>query len=219
MNCKNCLFVTSALVVACAGGALAFAQQGSDKHAPASHQGGQPEMKLPPGWTMDDMQACMVAGTPGEQHAFFGAQNGTWHGKEKMWMGPGTEAINTTCTATIASVFDGRYSRMTFSSEIPDMGPFSGEATMGYDNVTGEYHCTWIDSMSTGVMNGKGTLSADKKVMTWNYSYNCPITKKPTTMRQVDTYKSENEMKMEMWAKDPKSGKEYKMLDIDYTRK
>jgi hypothetical protein len=28
----------------------------------------QPEMKLPPGWTEDDMKACMLAATPGKMH-------------------------------------------------------------------------------------------------------------------------------------------------------
>lgn len=223
MNCKNCLFVTSALVVACAGGALAFAQQGSDKHAPkaepAGHQGGQPEMKLPPGWTMDDMQACVAAGTPGENHAFLASRTGTWHGQEKMWMGAGTEPMTLTCTSEVTSMWENRYVRSTMSGDMGEWGMFHGEATMGYDNLTNQFVCSWVDNMGTMIMNGTGTLSPDKKTLKWTYNYTCPITKKPAVMRQTDTFISENEAKMEMWGMDPKQNKEYKMIEIHFTKK
>ncbi len=227
MVCKNCLVVSAAIVVACVGGAIAFAQNEKPKAPPSNPHAnnphaapqGQPEMKLPKGWTMEDMQACMVAGTPGEQHQFMASHAGTWHGKETMWMGPDSEAMNTTCTAVNTSLLDGRFVRVNVNSEMPGMGPFMGEGTYGYDNVSGKYVCSWIDSMSTGFSTGTGELSADKKTMTWNFTFNCPITKKPAMMREVDTFKSENEMTMEMFGNDPKTGKEFKMIHIDYTRK
>lgn len=225
MICKNCV-VTAAVVVACVGGAFAFAQQDSkgkgqnpDANPHAAAPAGQPEMKLPPGWTMEDMQACAVAGTPGEQHAFLASHAGTWHGKETMWMGAGSDPMNTTCTAEVKPMWDNRFTRMNMSGEMPGWGPFHGEATMGFDNIAGKYVCSWIDNMGTMVMQGTGTLSDDKKTMKWTYNYTCPITKKAAVMRQTDTFISENEMKMEMWGMDPKQNKEYKMIEIHFTKK
>jgi hypothetical protein len=222
MNCKNCVIVTSALAVACVAGALAFAQdsKGKNPHAdPHAAAHGQPEMKLPQGWTMDDMQACMVAGTPGENHAFLASNAGTWHGQEKMWMGAGSEPMNTTCTAEVKPMFENRFTRMTLNADMPGFGPFMGEATMGYDNLAGHFVCSWIDNMGTMIMQGTGNLSPDKKTMKWTYNYTCPITKKPAVMRETDTFISANEMKMEMWGMDPKQNKEYKMIEIHYTKK
>ena len=51
------VFVAAAGIAALVG-SLAIADAAKET-APA----GQPEMKLPPGWTMDDMKACMLAAT------------------------------------------------------------------------------------------------------------------------------------------------------------
>ena len=47
----------------------------------------------------------------------------------------------------------------------------------------------------------------------------CPVTGKPTVMKDVETIVSDKERKLEMWATEPKSGKEYKMMQIDFVRK
>ncbi len=54
--------------------------------------------------------------------------------------------------------------------------------------------------------------------MTLNYNHNCPLTKKPTVMREVETVTGPNTKTMEMFGIDPKGGKEFKMLSINLTR-
>jgi hypothetical protein len=212
----------SVLVSLCIAGAVALAgsyalAQQAKEAKPAAP--GKPEMKLPAGWTEADMQACTAAGTPGKMHAHLAADVGTWLGKNTMWMGPDSEPVKTACTATVADVMDGRFVKCEVSGEMPEMGPFKGFGLYGYDNVTAQFVGVWIDNCGTGIMNGVGELSADGKVMTWKYTYTCPITKKPTTMREVDTVTGPNSKTQEMFAVDPKSGKEYRMLLIEYTRK
>ena len=58
---------------------------------------------------------------------------------------------------------------------------------MGYNNVTDQFESTWVDSMSTGTMMSKGTLSADKKTLTMNSECFDPMTKKPCAGREVVT--------------------------------
>ncbi len=172
---------------------------------------GQPEMQLPPGWSEADMQACMVAGTPGEMQAILAKGAGRWQGDCTMWMGPGTEPMPKSpgsCVSTM--VMDGRYLKTEVAGDMPGMGPFMGTGYSGYDNVSGKFVAFWLDNHSTGFMNGTGELSKDGKTMTWNFSYNCPITKKPTIMREIDTWPNDHTMIMDMFATDPKSGKEYK---------
>ncbi len=200
----------------CVAGGLALAA--SVVIAQQSQEGGQPEMKLPPGWTAEDMQACMLAGTPGKMHEYLAKDQGLWHGKNTMWMGPGAEPVNSDCTATFTPMMDGRFLKCEVAGDMPGMGPFNGFGLYGYDNVTQTFVGVWVDNCGTGIMQGTGNLSSDGKTMTWSYTYNCPITRKPTVMREVETRTGPYTKTFEIFGPDPKSGKEYKMMSIAYTR-
>ena len=187
---------------------------------PAMGGHGAQDMKLPPGWSMEDMQACMAAGTPGKNHEMLAKSTGVWKGKSTMWMGPGMEPpMKSECTSTITTVMDGRYTKNVIEGDMPGMGPFHGLGFNGFDNVSQKFVSSWIDNHSSGIMNGTGELSADGKTMTWIYTYNCPIRKAPAKMREVHRYTSDNAMTFEMYGDDPKTGKEYKMMEIQFTRK
>lgn len=211
------LIVLGFAAAAFVAGTVAVAQNAQE---PKSGAGAPPpEMPLPAGWTAEDMQACMAAGMPGKNQEWLGKQAGIWHGKTQMWMSPDAEPSSSECTNTVTVMMDGRYIKAEMSGEVPGMGPFSGMGITGYDNVAEKFVGTWIDNHSSGIMNGVGELSKDGKTLTWTFSYHCPLTKKPATMREVDTYPDSNTMIMDMFAKDPKSGKEYKCMHIEFTRK
>src|SRR5688572_31189287 len=55
---------------------------------------GKTEMKLPPGWTAQDMQAMVAAGTPGKMHQHLAKDVGTWEGKTTCYM-PGSDQPTT----------------------------------------------------------------------------------------------------------------------------
>ena len=173
-----------------------------------------PQMKLPPGWTMEDMQACMVAAAPGKMQQLLAKDAGEWRGKCTMWMAPDTEPMTSNCSSLITPIMDGRFVKIEMNGEMPGMGPFSGMGINGYDNVAQKFNSTWVDNHSSGIMNGTGDLSADGKTLTWNYTMSCPITKKPTTIRQVETSVDDNTKKIEMFGDDPKTGKEFKMMSF-----
>lgn len=180
----------------------------------------QPDIKLPPGWTAEDMQACMVAGTPGKMHEFLSKSAGTWAGKCTMWMGPDTEPLKCESTATVTPIMEGRYVKVDQTGEMPaGMGTYVGSATYGFDNVSQKFVCAAIDNHSTGIITGTGELSPDGKTLTWNFTFNCPVTKKPAVMREVETITGPNTKTLEMFAPDPKSGKVYKMMSIELTKK
>jgi hypothetical protein len=216
--------------------AVAIAQTGRDNKKPttptppshASNDKGQAMPELPPpppGWTQEEWvachTACMEAGTPGENHAFLNKGVGTWKGTTKMWMAPGTEPSNGECTTVVTSILGGRYTKAEITSTC-DMMPgmvFNGVGTYGFDNTTDTFQTTWMDNMSTATMCGTGELSSDKKTMTWVYNFTCPYTKKPMTMREVEHFVSDNEVKIEFFMPDVKTGKEFKMMEIISTRK
>lgn len=194
-------------------GSLAIAEDAKDAKVQA-----QPEMKLPPGWTADDMKAMVDAATPGKMQQLLGKEAGEWHGKHQMWMPPGGgEPMRSQSKTTITPIMDGRYTRIDVAGEMPGMGPYTAQGIYGYDNVTGKFVSTWIDNQSTGIMTGEGELTADGKSITWQFAYNCPLTKKPAVMRQTETVGGNNKT-LEMFGADPKTGKEFQMMRIDATR-
>jgi hypothetical protein len=203
-----CVAVLAAIAVR-----SALAQPASEQ--PAAQP---PGMQLPPGWTQADMQACMAAITPGKMHEHLAKSVGTWKGSNTMWMYPGAQPVKTQCTSVVTSMMDGRFVRIEMTGEMPGMGPFNGFGINGYDNAAGKFVSMWIDNCTTSILNGTGEMSADGKTLTWTYTYTCPLTKKPTKMRQIETMTGPGSMLLEAHATDPKSGKEYKMIEIEFAR-
>ena len=79
----------TSLTLACLGlvalTAAAYAADAKKTAAPAA--------QLPPGWTAEEMERCIKAGTPGEGQARLMKDVGTWVGKSSFWMAPGMEPI------------------------------------------------------------------------------------------------------------------------------
>jgi hypothetical protein len=184
---------------------------------------GQPAVgaapQLPPGWTQEDMQKCMKAGMPGEQHERLGKGVGTWVAKTTMWMTPDSEPITSEGTSTLEPFMDGRYFKAEMDGEMPGMGPYHGFGLYGFDNVSREFVSMWVDNHSTGIMHGTGKLSDDGKKLSWTYTGNCPLTEKPMKMREIETTTGADTKTLDMFGEDPKTGKEFQMMHIDLTRK
>ena len=211
MSCRKFFSAATIAVVGFGAGVGALAMTQDQQQQP-------PEMPLPPGWTQSDMEACMVAGTPGEMHKLLASDAGTWEAKTSMMMYPGAEHMESVGTTTITPIMDGRYIHMEIAGEMPGMGPYQATGVCGFDNVSQKFVSGFIDNHSTGLMTGTGELSRDKKTLTWTYTYNCPINKKPATIREVHTTTGTDTKTIEAWMKDPKSGEEFKMMTIEMTR-
>jgi len=223
MNRNGRIVFSSAAVVAILGGSFAFAQQDSKKpvkpEMPAAAAAAQDHgMELPPGWTAEDMQACMMAGMPGEMQQMLVDGAGVWKGTCKMWMAPDTEAMENECTTVVTPILDGRYVTVEMTGEMPGMGPFKGMGINAFDNVSQKFQGTWIDSFSTQIMFGTGEINSARDTITWDFTYNCPIKKAPVKMREIQRNTGKDSMSLEMHTTDPKSGKEYKMMEISMKR-
>ena len=176
-----------------------------------------PGMKLPEGWTEADMMACMLASTPGKMQKLLTDGAGDWTGTNTLWMAPGSEGVPTKCSAKITPILDGRFTKMEFSGEMPGMGPYSGFGLYGFDNVSQKFVGIWIDNHGTGMMNGLGTLSEDGTTINWDFNFNCPVTKAPAKMRQIEKIGS-NTRTIDMFGPEPKSGVEYQIMKLELTR-
>jgi hypothetical protein len=143
---------------------------------------------------------------------------GTYEAKVKSWHEPGGPAMEETGTATRTMTLDGRVLVEEFKGSMMGM-PFTGHGMRGYDNVSGKYWATWMDSMSTGLMVSQGTCDeTNKKACTFTGSWNDPIKKSPVTARMTSRWTSPTTEVFEMHGPG-RDGKEMKMMEITYTKK
>ena len=167
-----------------------------------------------------DQQAMMELwkklGTPGEPHKLLATLAGSWTTKTKEWMEPGKPPVESTGTAEMKMLLDGRFLYQEYHAQM--MGqPYSGIGIDAYDNMTKKYVTTWIDSMGTGIFMMEGTASADGKTITLKGSHPEPGGGK-MTHRAVWKIVDNNSQTFDMYGAHH-GGKEMKMLEITYTRK
>ena len=163
-----------------------------------------------------EMEAYTKAGTPGAAHKKMAAEVGAYTTKVKSWHAPGQPPTEETGTATRSMALDGRVLVEDFKGSMMGM-PFTGHGMRGYDNVTGKYWSTWNDSMSTGLMVSEGTCD-DKGACIFKGSWNDPIKKAAVTARMTSRWTSPTVEMFEMYGPG-RDGKEFKMMEITYTRK
>ena len=181
----------------------------------SAQTGNQPPQMTPE--QKAEMEAYMKAGTPGAPHQALASAAGNYDLRVKSWHQPGSPAMEDTGTATRTMALDGRVLVEEVTSTM--MGsPFTGHGMMGYDNVTGKYWSTWNDTMSTGLMLSEGTCNAQMKPCTFTGHWNDPVKKAPVKARMTTRWTSPTVQVFEMYAPG-KDGKEFKMMEITYTKK
>jgi hypothetical protein len=163
------------------------------------------------------MKSMMEYATPGKEQAMLAKSNGTWKAETTMWMAPDAPPMVSKGTANTKMIMGGRYQQMTFKGDM--MGqPFEGIGTTAYDNARKVWTSSWIDNMSTGIMNMEGTWDEATKTMTTTGKMLCPANGKWCEMKEVFKMVDDNTQVMEMYGPDMKTGKSYKNMEIKLTR-
>lgn len=115
-----------------------------------------------------EMDAWMAAGMPGESHKKLEPMVGSWNVTQKFWMEPGKEPVETQATSEHTWALGGRFVEQRFTGTMPGMDTsFEGRGFTGFDNVTGKFVGTWMDSLSTAMLSFEGTVSPCGKVLTF----------------------------------------------------
>jgi hypothetical protein len=162
------------------------------------------------------MEMYQKLATPGEPHKLFASLVGSWTTTTKEWMEPGKPPTESTGTAEMKMLLDGRFLQQEFNSQM--MGqPFSGIGIDGYDNLRKRYVTTWFDTWSTGIFQMEGTASADGKTITLKGQHDEPGGGH-MTHRAIWKIVDGNTQTFDMYGTH-KHSKEMKMLEITYTRK
>lgn len=155
----------------------------------------------------------------GKMQEMLATWSGTWTTESTMWMGEGEAPVKSTGTAVNSMILGGRYQSSKNTSNMMGM-PFEGMSTVGYDNAAKQFISTWIDNMGTGMMIMKGPWDEATKTMTLSGTMTdiCRPGKE-CSFKEVFTVVDDNTQKMVMRGPDPKTGKEYKMMELTFTRK
>jgi hypothetical protein len=155
--------------------------------------------------------------TPGDMHKMMAAWDGTWTGEMNMWMNPAEPPTKTTTTAVNKMIMNGLYEESNHSGNMMGM-PFSGKSILGYDNHKKMFVNSWIDNMSSGIMNMEGPWDAATKSITLKGKAMDAGMKTVIDVRQVFKVVDDNNHSLEMYMVMP-DGKETKSFEIKYTRK
>jgi Protein of unknown function (DUF1579) len=162
------------------------------------------------------MEVYKKLATPGEPHKQLESLAGSWTTQTKEWMEPGKPPAESSGSADMKMLLDGRFLQQEFSSTM--MGqPYSGIGITAYDNLRKKYVSTWIDSMGTGIFLMEGTASADGKTITLKGGHDEPGGGH-MTHRAVWKIVDSNTQTFDMYGTHD-HGKEMKMMEITYTRK
>lgn len=116
------------------------------------------------------MEMWMKLAQPGEPHKLFASLAGNWTTKSKEWMEPGKPPTESTGSAEMKMLLDGRFLYQEYTGQM--MGqPFSGIGIDAYDNVQKKYFTAWMDTMGTGIFIMEGTASDSGKTITLKGSH------------------------------------------------
>jgi hypothetical protein len=167
-----------------------------------------------------DPQAMMEVYTklaaPGEQHKQLANLAGSWTTKTKEWMEPTKPPEESTGSAEMKMLLDGRFLQQELTGQM--MGqPFSGIEITAYDNLLKRYVTSWMSTMGTGIFTMEGTASTDGKTITLKGQHAEPgggYMKHRAIWKIVDS----NTQTFDMYGTHP-GGKEWKMMEMTYTRK
>ena len=166
--------------------------------------------------SQEEMKAMMAYMTPGQIHQMMAKSTGDWTGVVTMWAQPGAAPMTMTCTSNNKMILDGRYLVSTAKGTIMNM-PFEGISTTGYDNAKKVFVNSWIDNMGTGMMHLEGTWDAQTNAINFSGTMVDPASGKDVPVREVMKFVDDKSQVMEMYG--IADGKEYKSMEIKYSRK
>ena len=163
-----------------------------------------------------DEKAMMAYMTPGETHQMMAKSVGSWTGAITMWMQPGAPPMNMTGETQNEMILGGRYLQGKNTGNMMGM-PFEGIGVTGYDNAKKVFVTSWIDNMGTGMMFLEGTWDNQNKSINFSGKMVDPISGKDMPVREMIRFVDDNTQVMEMYT--TAKGKEYKSMEIKFTRK
>lgn len=161
-------------------------------------------------------EAFAKLATPGAQHKQLSSLTGIWTTTTKEWMEPNKPPVETTGSAELKMLLDGRFLQQALTGQMMEK-PFSGIMITAYDNLLKHYVTTWMSTMGTGIFTMEGAQEPDGKTIILEGQHAEPgggYMKHRAIWKIVDN----NTQTFDMYGAHH-GGKEWKMMEITYARK
>ena len=152
---------------------------------------------------------------PGPEHSQLAKWVGTWDVAFTHSMKAGEPVKQAKGTATITSVYGGRFIREEVSSDL-DGKQFDGTGTTGYDRAAKHFVNTWYDNMGTGICYLTGTPTRESGEITYRGTMRCPTQAGEMQLRHILSWDSDDRFTLTMF--NSSDGKERKAMELVYTR-
>ena len=154
---------------------------------------------------------------PNENHKVLDALVGNWSYTLKWWMAPDQAPEESMGASEAGWILNKHFLKQTVNGT--SMGqPFEGMGIIGYNNLKNVYESIWLDNMATGMMIGTASFDAVNKMMSESGHFSCPLVNGDRGYRTVTKIQDDDHHSYEMYMTDPKSGQEFKSMEINYTR-
>jgi hypothetical protein len=154
---------------------------------------------------------------PGAPHKLLDRLVGRWDAATRYWMAPDAEPVESAGTCERKWILDGR-----FVMEELDGGnlalPFRALGLFGYDAFEQKYTSAWLDTMNTSILTNLGAYDKTNDVVNFTGEYKDPWSGTKKKERGVMRFLGQDKLALEIHVADP-GGKEFKMLEVTYTRK
>jgi hypothetical protein len=153
---------------------------------------------------------------PSKHHKVLDQMAGDWDLKVKYRMSPDTPIVESEGTCTRKWILGKRFMVEEFDGGYLAM-PFQGQAIYGYDSFEEKYTSVWLDTMSTAVTTYLGECRKDCRIITFEGVHGDPFTGVKRRSRGITRFVNDKKHIVELYEPDS-SGKDFKVLEITYTR-
>jgi hypothetical protein len=153
---------------------------------------------------------------PGPEHKLLDRMAGSWNTLARYWPASDAKLVESKGTSQRKWILDGR-----FLMEELDGGnlvlPFRGLGLYGYDAFERKHTSAWVDTMNTSILTNLGTYDKTNDVVNFTGQYKDPWTGTRKPERGVTRFLGNDKHVLEIHVTES-NGKEFKMLEITYTR-
>jgi len=153
---------------------------------------------------------------PAPQHRLLDRMAGKWKTSVKYQMTADAPVVESEGSCERKWILGNRFLQEEFDGG--DLAlPFQALAIYGYDRFEKKYTSAWVDSLTTAITTYLGTCKDPCDVITFLGQHGDPWTGKKRPSRGVTTFVTDKKHTVELF-ESGHDGKEYKILEITYTR-
>jgi len=147
--------------------------------------------------------------------------SGSWNYSASFWTDSKVEPQKTMGTVTNEMIMEGRFLSSDALGTLSVGGSTvdaKSHGLLGYDMVKKAYTSVWVDTLNSGMMIGSGQYDEKNKTIKEKGKFTDPLDGAEKGFRSELHFTSPESYKRTIFAIN-KSGKESKLMEIEYTRK